>query len=49
MLINKRESTGLNNLSDLKAFLECSNDMDDIYKTIEEHNPSKKRKNINCI
>ena len=27
-----------------KLFLECSNDMDDIYKNIEKCNPNKKRK-----
>ena len=44
MLINKRESTGLNYLNDSKALIEYSNDMDDIYKNIEEYNPSMKRK-----
>ena len=29
---------------DPKAFLEYSSDMDDIYKSIEEYNPNKKRK-----
>ena len=42
-LIKKRESTGLKNLNDSKAFIEYSNDMDDIYKNIEEDNPNKKR------
>ena len=28
----------------LKRFIEYSNDMDDIYKNIEEYNPNKKRK-----
>ena len=40
MLIDKRESTGLNYLNDTKVFIEYSND---IYKNIEEHNPKKKR------
>ena len=44
MLINKRESTGLKYLNDRKAFIEYSNDMDDIYENIEEYNPNKKRK-----
>ena len=44
MLINKSESTGLKHLNDFKAFIEYSNDMDDIYKSIEEYNPNKKRK-----
>ena len=28
--------------NDSKAFIEYSNDMDDIYKDIEEYNPNKK-------
>ena len=43
-LIDKRGSTGLKHLNDSKAFIEYSNDMDDIYKNIEECNPNKKRK-----
>ena len=42
LLIYKREGTGLKYLNDLKAFIEYSNDMDDIYKDIEEYNPNKK-------
>ena len=44
LLINKRESTGLKYLNDSKAFIEYSNNMDDIYKNIEEYNPNEKRK-----
>ena len=44
LLINKRESTGLIYFNDSKTFIEYSNDMDDIYKNIEEYNPNKKRK-----
>ena len=36
LLINKREKTGLKYLNDSKAFIQYSNDMDDIYKNIEE-------------
>ena len=43
LLITKRESTKLKYLNDSKAFIEFSNDMDDIYKNIEEYNPNKKR------
>ena len=35
-LINKRESTGLKHLNDSKAFIEDSNDMNDIHKNIEQ-------------
>ena len=38
---NKRESTELKHLNDSKIFIEYSNDMDDIYKNIEENNPHK--------
>ena len=41
--INKRESAGLRHLNDSKAFIEYSNDMDDIYENIEEYNPNKNR------
>ena len=42
LLINKRESTDLKYFNDSKAFIEYSNDMDNIYKNIEECNPNKK-------
>ena len=44
LLINKRENTGLKCFNDSKAFIECSNYMDDIYSNIEKYNPNKKRK-----
>ena len=43
-LINKIKSTWLKQFNDSKAFIEYSNDMDDIYKNIEKYNPNKKRK-----
>ena len=43
-LLNKREGTRLKHLNDSKAFIEYANDIDDIYKTIQECNPNKKRK-----
>ena len=43
-LINKREKVGLNHFHDPKAFMEYSNDMQDVYKNIEDYNPIKKRK-----
>ena len=43
-LINKRESTGLNHFNDPKAFIEYSNDMQDVYKNIDEYNVDKVRK-----
>ena len=44
LLINKREITGLKHFNDSKAFIEYSNDIDDIYENIKEYNPNKKRK-----
>ena len=43
-LINKREKIGLDHLDDLKAFMEYSNDIQDVYKNIEDYNPRKNRK-----
>ena len=43
-LINKREKVGLYHFKDPKAFMEYSNDMEDVYKNIENYNPGKKRK-----
>ena len=43
-LIYKHEKVGLDNFNDLKAFMEYSNDMQDVYKNIEDYNPGKKRK-----
>ena len=42
--IDKRESTGLKNLNDSKAFIKYPNNMNDIYKNIEEYNSNKKPK-----
>ena len=43
-LINKREKVGLDHFDDPKAFMEYLNDMQDVYKNIEDYNPGKKRK-----
>ena len=43
-LINKREKVGINHFNDPKAFMEYSNDMQDVYKNIEDYNAIKKRK-----
>ena len=43
-LINKRENTGLKHFNDPKAFIEYSNDMQDVYKNIDEYNVDKERK-----
>ena len=43
-LINRKESTGLKHFNDSKAFIEYTNDMNDVYESIEEYNSNKKRK-----
>ena len=45
-LISKRESTGLKHFNNPKAFSEYSNDMQDVYKNIEEYNLGKKRERL---
>ena len=43
-LINKTESTGLKHFDDPKAFIEYSNNMQDVYKNINENNADKECK-----
>ena len=43
-LINQSEKVGLDHFDDPKAFMEYSNDTQDVYKNIEDYNPGKKRK-----
>ena len=43
-LINKREKLGLDHFNDPKAFIDYSNNMQDVYKNIEEYNLGEKRK-----
>ena len=43
-LINKRGKVGLDHFDDPKAFIEYSNDMQDVHKNIDDYNPRKKRK-----
>ena len=43
-LINKREKVGLNHHDRPKAFIEYSNNMQNVYKNIKEYNLSKKGK-----
>ena len=45
-LIKTREDVGTNHFNDPKAFIECSNTIDDVYQNIDDHNPSRERKNL---
>ena len=42
--IKKREKVGLDHFKNPKAIIDYSNDVQDIYKSIEDYNPNKKRK-----
>ena len=43
-LIDKREKAGLKNLNDKNAFIEYSNNMDDIYDDINDYNKREKER-----
>ena len=43
-MIKNRENAGIKHVNDSKAFIECSNTMDDVYENIDDYNPSRKRK-----
>ena len=43
-LIKKCEDIGIKQLNDPKAFIECSNTMDDVYENIDDYNPTSERK-----
>ena len=43
-LIKNRENAGIKHLNDSKAFIECSNTMNDVYENIDNYNPNRKRK-----
>ena len=44
LLINKLEGAVIKHFHESESFIEYSNDVDDIYKNIEEYNPNKGRK-----
>ena len=43
-LIKNRENAGIKHVNDPKAFIECSNTMNDIYENIDDYNPNRRRK-----
>ena len=43
-LINNRETAGIKHLNDPKAFIDCSNKMNDVYENIDLYNQNTKRK-----
>ena len=44
LLIKNHENAGIKHLNDSKAFIECSNTMNDVYANINNYNPKRKRK-----
>ena len=44
LLIKNHENAGIKHLNDSKAFIECSNTMDDVYENISDDNLSRKIK-----
>ena len=49
ILIKKRKNAEIKYINDLSAFIQCSNTMDDVYKNVDDYNPSRKRKYFNCF
>ena len=43
-LIKNHKNTGIKHLNDPNAFIECSNTTDDVYESINDYNPTRKRK-----
>ena len=43
-MIRNRENIGIKHLNYSKAFIECSNTMNDVYENIDNYNPKRKRK-----
>ena len=43
-LIRNRKNAGIKHLNDLKAFIDCSNTVDDVYENIDDYNLNRKRK-----
>ena len=49
LLIKKCENAGIKNLNDPSAFIEYSKTMDDVYNKIDDYNPKRNKKNLNCV
>ena len=48
-LIENREYGGIKHKNDSTAYLECSNNMDDVYENIDYYNPKRDKKSFNCF
>ena len=45
-LIKNRETAGIKHLNYSKAFIECSNTMDDVYGNVDSYNRNRNRKKL---
>ena len=48
-LIKKHEDAGIKHVNNPNAFIVCSNTMDDVYEDIENYNPKRDKKSLNCF
>ena len=48
-MIREHEEAGIKHFNDPNAFIECSNTVNDVYENIDDYNPSRKIKNLNCV
>ena len=48
-LIKNRKNAGIKHFNDSTAFIEYSNDMDDVFTNIDDYNKTKKTKSINSL
>ena len=48
-LIKKRKDAGKKNVNNPSAFIVCSNTMDDVYEGIDNYNPKRDKKSLNCL
>ena len=48
-LINNRKNAGIKHFKNSTAFIEYSNDMDDVFTNIDDYNKKKKTKSINSL
>ena len=49
MLINGREKVGTEILKNLKAFVDYSQILDDVYENMEDYNPKKEKEKVNSL
>ena len=48
-LIKKRENAGIKHVNNPNGSIVCSNTMDDVYEDINNYNPKRDKKSLNCI